>query len=54
MQDCGPDAGRRKMKKAKTIELPKATMDLLARCAAVLKPPPEMTLSQWADQYRVL
>ena len=42
------------MKKAKIIELPKATMDLLARCAAVLKPPPELTLSQWADRYRVL
>ncbi len=27
---------------------------MLARCVSVLKPPPEMTLSQWADAYRVL
>ena len=27
---------------------------LLARCAAALKPPPAMTLSEWADRYRVL
>ena len=27
---------------------------MLARCVSVLKPPPEMTLSEWADEYRVL
>ena len=42
------------MKKRKIIDLPKPTMDMLARCAAVLKPPPELTLSEWADKYRVL
>lgn len=38
----------------KIIKLPKATMDMLARCVAVLKPPPDLTLSQWADEYRML
>lgn len=27
---------------------------MLARCVATLKPPPELTLSQWADRYRML
>lgn len=27
---------------------------MLARCVATLKPPPELTLSQWADCYRML
>lgn len=27
---------------------------MLARCISLLKPPPELTLSQWADTYRVL
>ena len=42
------------MKKRKLIDLPKPTLELLARCAAVLKPPPALTLSEWADRYRVL
>lgn len=42
------------MAKRKTIDLPKHTADLFARCAAVLKPPPAMTLSEWADRYRML
>lgn len=29
-------------------------MEMLARCVAVLKPPPELTLSEWADEYRML
>lgn len=29
-------------------------METLARCVATLKPPPELTLSQWADRYRML
>ena len=41
------------MKKRKIIDLPKPTLELLARCAAVLKPPPALTLSEWADRYRV-
>lgn len=32
----------------------KATAELFQRIFAVLKPPPDMTLSQWADEYRVL
>lgn len=27
---------------------------MLARCVATLKPPPKLTLSQWADRYRML
>ena len=42
------------MKKRKLIDLPKPTLELLARCAAALKPPPAMTLSEWAHRYRVL
>lgn len=42
------------MGKRKTIDLPKATADLFARCTAALKPPPELTLSEWADRYRML
>ena len=40
--------------KHRTIELPKQTEDLFARCLAVLKPPPALTLSQWADRYRMI
>lgn len=32
----------------------KATVDLFQRIFSVLKPPPDMTLSEWADEYRVL
>ena len=42
------------MRKRKIIDLPPHTMELLARSIAALKPPPELTLSQWADRYRVL
>lgn len=42
------------MKKRNLIDLPQATMDLFARCVMALKPPPELTLSQWADEYRML
>lgn len=53
MNGCGWN-GKKNMKKRKIIDLPKPTMDMLARCAAVLKPPPELTLSEWAGKYRVL
>ena len=43
-----------RMKKNRTVKLDESTVDMLARCVSVLKPPPEMTLSQWADAYRVL
>lgn len=39
---------------ARTIPMPKATRELLTRCISVLKPPPEMSLSEWADEYRRL
>lgn len=48
MTDCGV------AKKQKLLEIPQATMEMLARCVATLKPPPELTLSQWADRYRML
>ena len=32
----------------------KATHDLLKRIFSVLKPPPDLTLSEWADEYRRL
>lgn len=41
-------------KKRRTIELAPQTAEMFARCVAVLKPPPELTLSQWADTYRML
>jgi len=40
--------------KNKTIDIPKHTLDMFARCVQLLKPPPKLTLSQWADNYRVL
>ena len=42
------------MSGANTIKLPKGTADLFARCLSVLKPPPDMTISEWADRYRML
>lgn len=38
----------------KLIDIPPHTMKLFARCMAVLKPPPDLTLSRWADKYRIL
>lgn len=43
-----------KAKKKRTIKMAPQTAALLARCIAVLKPPPDLTLSQWADKYRML
>lgn len=40
--------------KKKTIRMPKATAKLFARCLSLLKPPPELKLSEWADKYRML
>lgn len=42
------------MGKRKTVDLPERTKDLFCRCVSVLKPPPTLTLSQWADKYRML
>lgn len=43
-----------KKKRAGVVELAPQTADMLARCIAYLRPPPVLTLSQWADKYRVL
>ena len=32
----------------------KQTREMIARCVSVLKPPPRVTLSEWADRYRML
>lgn len=40
--------------KGKTIPMPRATRELLERCVELLKAPPDMTLSAWADEYRRL
>ena len=42
------------MAKRKTIAVPPQTRAMLARVVAKLKPPPTMTLSQWADKERRL
>ena len=42
------------MKRRKTIRLAPQTRELFERCIAVLKPPPQLTLSKWADTYRML
>lgn len=34
--------------------MPKKTVDLFSQIFLVLQPPPEMTLSEWADTYRIL
>jgi len=36
------------------MSMEKQSKDLLTRCLSVLKPPPKMTLSEWADHYRML
>ncbi len=41
-------------KRAKIIEFEPQTEALFVRCIAKLRPPPALTLSQWADMYRVL
>ncbi|MDO4439212.1 MAG: phage terminase large subunit family protein [Eubacteriales bacterium] len=38
----------------KTIDIEKSTADLMKRCIEDLKPPPPLTLSEWADEYRML
>lgn len=41
-------------KRAWVVEIAPQTEEMLARCIAYLRPPPALTLSQWADKYRVL
>ena len=38
----------------KISELPDHTAEVFSRCLALLKPPPVLTLSEWADTYRML
>lgn len=40
--------------KRRVVECAPQTKEMFARCVAVLKPPPQLTLSQWADTYRML
>ena len=49
-----PQRGCSDMAKRKTIAVPPQTRAMLARVVAKLKPPPTMTLSQWADKERRL
>ena len=39
---------------AKTIDIADNTFQMFQRCISLLKPPPRLTLSQWADMYRML
>ena len=41
-------------KRVWVVELAPQTEEMFARCVALLKPPPGLTLSQWADTYRML
>lgn len=38
----------------KIIDIAPNTIEMFSRCVALLKPPPRLTLSQWADMYRML
>ncbi len=42
------------MGEARIIDLPPHTLAMFERCLTVLKPPPDLTLSEWADRYRML
>ena len=41
-------------KRAWVVEIAPQTEEMFIRCIAYLRPPPALTLSQWADKYRVL
>jgi len=41
-------------KKPKTLKLQPQTAAMMARILLKLKPPPRLTLSEWADKYRIL
>ena len=38
----------------KIIDIAPNTIEMFSRCVSLLKPPPRLTLSQWADMYRML
>ena len=42
------------MKRIAMVEVSTEVIAMMAKCVSVLKPPPEMTLSEWADKYRML
>ena len=44
----------RRGKPAGLVEIAPQTMTVFQRCVAALKPPPRLTLSEWADMYRML
>ena len=39
-------------KKRKTVEVAPEVKELFARVLLKLKPPPKLTVSEWADKYR--
>jgi len=54
LQQAEKALGAQKTGERRTIRIAPQTAELFARCISVLKPPPALTLSQWADTYRVL
>lgn len=42
------------MKKKRIVKLEPQTVELFAEVLSKLRPPPPLTVSQWADRYRVL
>lgn len=42
------------MKKKRIVKLEPQTVELFAEVLSKLRPPPPLTVSQWADKYRVL
>ena len=41
-------------KRAWVVEIAPQTEEMFIRCIAYLRPPPALTLSKWADTYRML
>ena len=50
------DAGQQEKEAyvVETVKLPEHTAKLFRDCIELLQPPPKLTLSEWADMYRVL
>ena len=44
----------RNVKKKRIVKLEPQTVELFAEVLSKLRPPPPLTVSQWADKYRVL
>ena len=45
---------KNRKRRAWIVEIAPHTEEMFARCVALVRPPPSMTLSQWADAYRML